>query len=141
MLGQASTVLRRELASMQVTSGTKTWTSQQGNISIPGDTAFVILERVMSDDVLLREERESHYIRTFNTKYKGMNSKNLIAEQIIFKNISFELSYLQYLSIVFLSWYLSDDEDLYVFEYINRIELLMLINEKVGSSFNLSLKR
>ena len=39
------------------------------------DMSFVILERVMSDDVLLIEERESHYIRTFNTKYKGMNSK------------------------------------------------------------------
>ena len=39
------------------------------------DMSFVILEKVMSDDVLLREERESHYIRTFNTKYKGMNQK------------------------------------------------------------------
>ena len=39
------------------------------------DLSFVILERVMSDDILLREERESHYIRTFNTKYKGMNRK------------------------------------------------------------------
>ena len=39
------------------------------------DLSFVILERVMSDDVLLREERESHYIRTFNTKYKGLNIK------------------------------------------------------------------
>ena len=36
---------------------------------------------------------------------------------------------------------MSDDESLLAFEYINRIELLMLINEKVGSSFNLSLKR
>ena len=36
---------------------------------------FVILEKVYSEDVLLREERESHYIRLFNTKYKGMNIK------------------------------------------------------------------
>ena len=27
---------------------------------------IVILEKVMSDDILLREERESHFIRTFN---------------------------------------------------------------------------
>ena len=39
------------------------------------DMSFVILEKVMSDDVLLREERESHYIRIFNSKYKGMNTK------------------------------------------------------------------
>ena len=39
------------------------------------DLSFVILERVMSDDVLLREERESHYIRLFNCKYWGMNTK------------------------------------------------------------------
>ena len=29
----------------------------------------------MSDDVLLREERESHYIHVFNTKYKGLNNR------------------------------------------------------------------
>ena len=39
------------------------------------DMSFVILEKVFSKDVLLREERESHYIRLFNTKYKGMNNK------------------------------------------------------------------
>ena len=39
------------------------------------DMSFVILEKVMSSDVLLREERESHYIRIFNTKYKGMDSR------------------------------------------------------------------
>ena len=39
------------------------------------DMSFVILEKVMSDDVLLREERESHYIRIFNTKYKGLNNR------------------------------------------------------------------
>ena len=39
------------------------------------DMSFVILEKVFSKDVLLREERESHYIRLFNTKYKGMNVK------------------------------------------------------------------
>ena len=31
---------------------------------------------------------------------------------------------------------LSDDEELFVFEYINRTELLMLIKEKVVTSFN-----
>ena len=35
----------------------------------------------------------------------------------------------------------SDDEDLFVFEYINRIKLLMLFDEIVGTSFKLSLKR
>ena len=35
----------------------------------------ILLHNEMSDAVLLRKERESHYIRTFNTKYKGMNSK------------------------------------------------------------------
>ena len=39
------------------------------------DTSFVILEKVFNKDVLLREERESHYIRLFNTKFKGMNIK------------------------------------------------------------------
>ena len=39
------------------------------------DMSFVILEKVMSDDVLLREERESHFIRVFNTKYKGLNNR------------------------------------------------------------------
>ena len=37
------------------------------------DMSFVILEKVFSKDVLLREERESHY--TKYTKYKGMNIK------------------------------------------------------------------
>ena len=40
------------------------------------DMSFVILEKVFNKDVLLREERESHYIRLFNSKYKGMNVKN-----------------------------------------------------------------
>ena len=39
------------------------------------DMSFVILEKVTSDNVLLREERESHYIRLFNSKYKGMNTR------------------------------------------------------------------
>ena len=39
------------------------------------DMSFVILEKVYSKDTLLREERESHYIRLFNTKYKGLNTK------------------------------------------------------------------
>ena len=39
------------------------------------DMSFLILEKKFSKDTLLREERESHYIRLFNTKYKGMNVK------------------------------------------------------------------
>ena len=39
------------------------------------DMSFVILEKVFSNDVLLREERESHYIRISNTKYKGLDVK------------------------------------------------------------------
>ena len=50
----------------------KHFNSRGHNLS---DMSFVILEKVTSDDVLLREERESHYIRLFNSKYKGMNTR------------------------------------------------------------------
>ena len=32
-----------------------------------------ILEKAYSEDRLLREERESEYIRKFNSKFKGLN--------------------------------------------------------------------
>ena len=37
------------------------------------DMKVSILEKVHSDDELLREERESMFIRDFNWKYKGIN--------------------------------------------------------------------
>ena len=37
------------------------------------DMSATILEKVYSSDTLLREERESMWIRKFNSKYKGMN--------------------------------------------------------------------
>ena len=77
------------------------------------DMFFVILEKVYSEDVLLREERESHYIRLFNTKYNTNEHQNLIAEQSFLKIFLFSCLVLS-LSILDLT--LSDDEDLLIFE-------------------------
>ena len=38
------------------------------------DMTVVIVEKVFSEDRLLREERESHFIREFNSKFKGLNT-------------------------------------------------------------------
>ena len=38
-----------------------------------GDFTATIIEKVYNPNKLVREERESHFIRTFNSKYKGMN--------------------------------------------------------------------
>ena len=37
------------------------------------DMEFVVLEKVYSSDPGVRKERESLYIKNFNTLYKGMN--------------------------------------------------------------------
>ena len=37
------------------------------------DMSVVIVEKVYSEDRLLREERESHFIREFNSRVKGLN--------------------------------------------------------------------
>ena len=37
------------------------------------DMSVVIVEKVFSEDTILRKERESEYIRKFNSKAKGLN--------------------------------------------------------------------
>ena len=37
------------------------------------DMKVTVIEKVHSHDEVLREERESMYIKNFNTKYKGIN--------------------------------------------------------------------
>ena len=39
------------------------------------DMRVVILEKVFSSDPAVRKERESHFIKQMNTKYKGLNKK------------------------------------------------------------------
>ena len=68
MWGTPNTVLRPDLASMldirnkNLSQPTGKHFNSRGHSST--NMSFVILEKVMSDDVLLREERESNYIRT-----------------------------------------------------------------------------
>ena len=38
------------------------------------DMTVVIVEKVYSEDEILRKERESHFIRKFNSKFKGLNT-------------------------------------------------------------------
>ena len=49
------------------------------HFNLPGhsvsDMKVTILEKVHSQDPLVRKEREELYIRKFNTKYKGLNKK------------------------------------------------------------------
>ena len=40
------------------------------------DMEFAVLEKVFSQDPGVRKERESLYIKNFNTKYKGINKSS-----------------------------------------------------------------
>ena len=39
------------------------------------DMSVIIVEKVFSQNPRVRKERESHYIKLMNTKYKGLNKK------------------------------------------------------------------
>ena len=49
------------------------------HFNLPGhklaDMKITILEKVLSNDPMMRETRESHYIEKLNTFYKGLNKK------------------------------------------------------------------
>ena len=49
------------------------------HFNLPGhqlsDMRVSIIEKVYSNDPMMRKVRETHHIRKFNTKYKGMNRK------------------------------------------------------------------
>ena len=49
----------------------------ENHFNLPGhsisDMQFVILEKIYSKDPGVRKERESLFIKNFNTLYKGMN--------------------------------------------------------------------
>ena len=51
------------------------------HFNLPGhsmaDMKITIIEKVMSDDPQMRKLRESHFIKQFGTRYKGMNKKNI----------------------------------------------------------------
>ena len=47
--------------------------SMYWEIKIISDMSVVIVEKVFSEDRLLREERESDFIRLFNSRAKGLN--------------------------------------------------------------------
>ncbi len=54
------------------------------------DMSFVILEKVYSEEVLLREEREGEPLhQALQHQIQGDEHKNLIAEQSFFKDVSF----------------------------------------------------
>ena len=64
---------------------TQTWPHEEGASNIRSgwhfkkkgysvhDMKVTVVEKVHSNDDVLREERESMYIKNFNTKYKGIN--------------------------------------------------------------------
>ena len=53
------------------------------------DMRICIVEKVYSFDRLLREERESEFIRKFNSKFKGMNVNSWIALLYVFVMLLF----------------------------------------------------
>ena len=95
------------------------------------------IEKVHSHDEVLREERESMYIKNFNTKYKGINRICYLQPKNFFLSLSFLIPPLihsfhqqilmsshliQYLNHVYslVFSHLSDDEQLLLFENINK---------------------